>query len=157
MSSKGKIVKSENLRHADRILAQVRKIWPKEWEGWLKCWANGREQGYWLQATVIGDKEYARACCVFSEGRSCDGALIIPGRAEDFDYQTNQPNDKAWEGRRYFYDTDDITKLWKPDLKGRGDKKAAKWLIKRLRELLKEDREEQRELRKKIAEKKQSA
>jgi hypothetical protein len=151
MSSRGKIEKSENLKHADRILAQVRKIWPKQWAGRLKCWSNGREQGYWLQATIIDDKRYGRAACVFSEGRSCDGALVVIGPPDEFDVQTNQPSDALWEdhknSRRYFYDTPNITDMWSPEFRGRGDKKAAKWIVKRFREILAEDTKKRNEIR----------
>ncbi len=150
MARKGTIEKSANLLHADRILAEVRKIWPKQWEGWLKCWANGREQGYWLQATLwIGDyAERGAAACVFSEGRSCDGALIVVGGTRDFDYMTNHPSDKLWHDdncRKYFYDTtglrnkDGREPVWNEKHAGRGDKLAAKWIVKRLRELIAED------------------
>lgn len=146
MSNKGKIEKSANLLHADRILAEVRKIWPKTWEGWLKCWANGREQGYWLQASVWLKDARGTAACVFSEGRSCDGALIVVGRTNQFDLQTNQPSDALWKDpncRNYFFDTTGLNN-WRPGYRGRGDKLAAKWLVKRLRELIKEDLVEDR-------------
>lgn len=154
MSSKGKIEKSGNLAHADRILREVRKIWPKAWEGWLKCWANGREQGYWIQASLWLKTARGAAACVFSEGRSCDGALIVVGRPTEFNYQTNQPSEKLWDDptcRQYFYDTtglrdpDGSHKTWNKSLRGRGDGLAAKWLVKRLRELIKEDLAENRE------------
>ena len=148
MSGKGKIEKSENLKHADRILKELRKIWPKQWEGWLKCWANGREQGYWIQASkdVVG-----RAACVFSEGRSCDGALVIVGRPDQFNYTTNHPSDELWDApdcRQYFYDTTGTAKRTEgtPKLRGRGDKLAAKWIVKRLRELIAEDLKQYRKV-----------
>lgn len=148
MIGKGKIEKSGNLAHADRILREVRKIWPKAWEGWLKVWSNGREQGYYLQATKWLKNGHGRAACVFSEGRSCDGALVIVGPANKFDYQTNHPRTELWHDencREYFYDTtglkgpDGREPLWNKKYKGRGDKLAAKWIIKRLREIIAED------------------
>lgn len=157
--SKGRIEKSGNLAHADRILTQVRKIWPKSWEGWLKVWSNGREQGYWLQATKMlePNRGYGRAACVFSEGRCCDGALVIVGHPSNFDYQTNHPNSELWggaESRQYFYDMtglkglDGRERAWDKKYAGRKDKLAARWLIKRLRALIAEDIKENRKLRK---------
>jgi hypothetical protein len=142
MARKGKIEKSSNLLHADRILREVRKVWPKEWEGWLKCWSNGREQGYWLQAQILDDERFGRAACVFSEGRNCDGALVVVGPPDEFDYQTNHPSAELWEDsecRRYFYDTSGLDQKWTPALRGRGDRNAAEWIVVRLTKLLRDD------------------
>ena len=132
---RGIIRKHHSLLHADRILREVRKLWPEEWDGSLRCWANGREQGYNLTAMILDDDRYGTAECVFSEGRSCDGALVMVGSGESgaFDFQTNQPSEATWEGRKYFYDVDNFGDTYTKDMKGRGDKKAAVYIVSRLR------------------------
>ena len=152
MSDAGKIVKHHSLKHADRVLAELRKIWPKSWEGWLRVWANGREQGYHLTVVRWNDKrgERAEAACLFAEGRSCDGALVVIGRKDQFTAFGNpEPTDELWadreNGRRYFYDTTSLEQPWSPELRGRGDKLAAKWIVKRFRQLLAEDLKKSRQ------------
>ena len=146
MSDIGKITKHHSLKHADLILAELRKIWPKTWEGWLRCWSNGREQGYHLTVFRWNDKrgERSDAACVFSEGRSCDGALVVIGPRGGFkEFAGLGPSDVLWEdhvnSRKYFYNGS-----WSPDKKndgivpGRGNKNAAKWIVARFRKLLAE-------------------
>lgn len=147
-----KIEAHESIKHAKRILAEVRKIWPKKWDGWVKHWSNGREQGYYLQASIWNLKKGERcsAACVFSEARSSDSALVVCGESGDFDYGSNQPSDHVWDSpdhRRYFGDLDGLRGVtWvKEKHDGRGDKAAAKWIIKRLREIMRQDLKYQRE------------
>lgn len=148
MSDKGKIVKHHSLLHADRVLAELRKIWPKNWEGWLRCWANGREQGYHLTVFTWDDKREVRgeAACLFAEGRSCDGALVIAGHKDEFAFFGNpEPTDEAWERRQYFYDSTGYDKWDDPRVyRGRGDKLAAKYIVKEFRRLLIASRREWR-------------
>jgi len=151
MSDTGKIVKHHSLKHADLILTELRKIWPKNWEGWLRVWSNGREQGYHLTATIWNPKrgERAEAACVFAEGRSCDGALVVIGDRDRFaSFGNPMPDDDLWDdpkARQYFYDTTDLhesdggPKQWNKTLRGRGNRLAARWIVKRFRALLARD------------------
>lgn len=152
MSDVGKIKKDHSLVRADKILQELRKIWPKHWEGHLECWSNCREQGYYLQAVIWdeGRGERSEAACVFSECRNSDSALVVVGRRADFDFQKHQPSEALWEsdGRAYFGDLDGIDQEWTPALRGRGDKRAAKWIVERLRGLLAADLEDFRKKRK---------
>jgi hypothetical protein len=138
------ITKHHSIIHAEKILREVRKIWPKKWDGWLKHWSNGREQGYYLQASLWNEKrsERCEAACVFSEGRSCDGALVMAGRPiQDFHISSHQPTEMVWDNHRaYFYDTTGLkNREWKKKLEGRGDRLAAKYIVKELRRLMAED------------------
>jgi hypothetical protein len=155
MSVKGKIVKHHSLLHADRILTELRKIWPETWEGWLRVWANGREQGYHLTVSTWDDKHEVRgeAACLFAEGRSCDGALVVIGHKDKFAAFGNpEPTVELWKSddRKYFYDTtglkgkDGYEPPWEPKYRGRKDKLAAQFIVKRFRKLLAESREEWR-------------
>jgi hypothetical protein len=148
MSGVGKITRDTSLAHADKILQELRKIWPKSWEGWLECWSNSREQGYHLRASIWNATrdEYSEAACVFGESRYTDSALVVVGRTRDFDLQTHQPSAKVWnsDNRAYFEDMSKTQQKWTPKLRGRGDKRAAKWVVKRLRERMAEDLEDSR-------------
>jgi hypothetical protein len=139
MSDKGKIRKYHSLVLADKVLAELRRHWPKSWEGVVRCYANGREQGHHLEACVPGD-HFPRAACVFSEARGTDGVLVVAGPADRFRQMDMHPMPDLWRdtenSRKYFHDTDGPGgKL----VEGRAIKQAAKWIIKRLRELLTED------------------
>ena len=157
MSDKGKITKHHSIALADQVLAELRKIWPKTWEGWLRCWSNGREQGYHLQVTTWDDVkgERAEAGCVFSEARSSDGVLVVIGPRDEFaPFGGLQPSDKLWdageEHRRYFHDTSNIQQTWSKELRGRKQKLAAKWIVKRFRKLRAESRMEWRDKKRNV-------
>jgi len=148
----GRVEKHPSLLHADRILCEVRKLWPKDegWDGTIECWSNCREQGYHLGVMILDKERLGQAACVFSEGRSCDGSLVMVGGGESqaFDFQTHQPSQATWENREYFYDTDEFMQTWTPEMRGRKYKKAAEYIIKRFREelakSLKKDREDRK-------------
>jgi hypothetical protein len=143
MSGVGTITRDTSLVHADKILQELRKIWPKNWEGWLECWSNSREQGYHLRAAIWNATrgEYSEAACVFGESRYTASALVVVGRTRDFNLQTHQPSAEVWksDNRAYFEDTSKTQQKWTPKLRGRGVKRAAKWIVKRLRRLMAED------------------
>jgi hypothetical protein len=143
MSDAGKITKDASLVRADKILKELRKIWPKHWEGHLECWSNSREQGYHLRAAVwsVNREELSEAACVFAESCHTSGALVVVGRTRDFDLQTHQPSAEVWksDNRAYFEDMSKTQQKWTPKLRGRGDKRAAKWIVERLRGLLAAD------------------
>lgn len=150
----GRIEKHTSLLHADRVLREVRKLWPTDegWDGTIDCWSNCREQGYHLSLMVLDDERFGQAECVFSEGRSCDGALVMVGngKSDDFNFQTHQPSEEVWLDRKYFHDCE-IAQTWTEKMKGRGDKKAAKYIIARFREELAKSIEENLKARKERA------
>jgi hypothetical protein len=120
----GRIEKRRSLRRAERVLRELRRVWPETWDGTVECWANCREQGYYL--TVCPPKEFASSyftvpACVFAESRNSDQIVVVIGRHDNFDITTNMPTDACWDsGQTRFSD----------------NAAAAKYIVEKFHELL---------------------
>ena len=92
------IGKHYSLRHADRIIAAVRRrLRPVKGKTMVQIvWANGREQGYAIHCHTTN------RMVLFAQQRNGDSLFVVPGIRTDFVIQTNHPNDKVWETRKNF-------------------------------------------------------
>lgn len=100
-----------SLEHANKVLTLLR------WEVKgvrsanselvsIEAWANCREQGYCLK---VYRQHYDGGIAIcFAQQRSSDSTVVIVGPMKDFNNQTNQPSESAWEDARFFgYDDDE--------------------------------------------------
>lgn len=96
------IEKHESLRVAEKVMQEVRGLLPPA-RVYQKVWSNGREQGFHLSVCTPGGFRTDPAV-VFAQARGSEQIMVVAGvGAEDFDYQTNQPTEKAYlAGRTYF-------------------------------------------------------
>ena len=96
-----KIKAHPSLVVARKVVGALEKIVPKDIakDCIVRSWSNCREQGLSIEHWQGIDTHKA----VVSEARSSDDILVVTGSNYDFDFQTNQPTDEAWEkNRRYF-------------------------------------------------------
>ena len=77
----------------------------------VESYANCREQGFALASC------YDRKV-VFSENRNSDDIVVYTGDCMTFEFNSNIPNEEAWENRKFF----------KPDQV----EKAARFIVKYL-------------------------
>jgi hypothetical protein len=99
-----------SLEHANKVLALLRK----EVKGVksanselvsIEAWANCREQGYCIKVYA---KSYDGGIAIcFAQQRSSDSTVVIVGPMKDFNNQTNQPSESAYEDARFFGYNDD--------------------------------------------------
>lgn len=98
-----KAEKHYSLKHADKVLGIIRRLIkqiPSERDMVVQCWANGREQGYYLVARN-GKSDMG---AVFAQQRNGDSILVIWGEVPCFDISTNTPNDAIWkDNKKCFY------------------------------------------------------
>jgi len=99
-----KIPVRRSLIVARKVVKELEKILPKEIAKncQVESWANGREQGLCLKHWPAEAGILFSKMAVFSEARSSDNILVIAGTSDDFCHQTNQPNEQAYENRKYF-------------------------------------------------------
>jgi len=91
--------KAESLVVAEKVIKEVRKLWPKAWEGQIDAWSNCREQGFsiWLFGA---NSTSVRAN--IARVRNGESILVVVGPANQFGGQTNQPNDEVWRSSMSF-------------------------------------------------------
>ena len=97
-----------SLARAEDVLNRITKLATRcrkeEIEILVKSWSNCREQGYALYAYLRdapsgeSDRVALIAMC-----RNSDSTLVVMGNREDFDIQTNQPNDKVWSNQCHYF------------------------------------------------------
>jgi hypothetical protein len=102
-----KITKHYSLLTADKVLTALRKVKPpkllKGSEIGIAAWSNGREQGYYLRYYSPVDRVSSARAAVVAQQRNSDAILVVAGTPYEFDFQTNQPDDGAWEHRAEFH------------------------------------------------------
>ena len=100
-----RITRHYSLLTADKVLAALRKVkrptLPKGSEIRIAAWSNCREQGYHLRYFATDDSE--PLAVVVAQQRNSDKILVVAGTPYEFDIQTNQPSEVAWDGRVEFH------------------------------------------------------
>lgn len=101
--------KHYSLAHADRVLKLLNRIARQiGGAGEVRCWANGREQGYFVIAERPGDGDLKpSACAVFAQTRNGDSVVVVTGAMHDFDLQSGSPSNQIWGENRAFFDDDE--------------------------------------------------
>jgi len=66
---KNMLVKYDSLKVADKVLAEVRRIWPSKLDGVIRCFANFREQGYVIS---VHSAKGGVISVLFSENRTSE-------------------------------------------------------------------------------------
>jgi len=68
----------------------------------LCSWSNGREQGYSISQYVKNKQ------LVIAECRNSDSIIVVYGNIDQFDMQTNQPNESIWQTNRKSFRYDKV-------------------------------------------------
>ena len=86
---------------AKKVINELNKILPSEQKSksWISSWSHGREQGF---CVVYYNRIINKSACI-AECRSSDEILVIVDNSEQFDIQTNQPSESAYENHRAFF------------------------------------------------------
>jgi len=91
-----------NNTKAKKVLAEIRKVAKRSKNDEdldLRVYVNCREQGFSLQKSFDGLKGKKVA---FSENRNSDDIVVYTGDKGEFEFNTNVPNERAWQDRNLF-------------------------------------------------------
>ena len=92
---------TNSLKVAHKVVKELEKIIPAKLarQCRVSSWANCREQGLCIEHYPETTNPYLSIC--IAESRNSDEILVVHGH--NFDIQTNQPNDEAWDKNcKYF-------------------------------------------------------
>lgn len=101
------LTKHHSLRVAERVLSHL-EGWLEEFEqegkdaGIISAYANGREQGIYIQSSPHqrGFKDWR--CVAFAEHRNSDNVVIYFGKVDDFAFAGHVPNEDRYQAARHY-------------------------------------------------------
>lgn len=105
-----------SLVHATKVLKLIRKkLKGAKCDITVECWANCREQGFYLRRNESSDSD-TRLALVFAQQRNSDSIVVVYGTPMNFDITTNAPDEEVWEKNRKNIATDEEATKYIVDL-----------------------------------------